>query len=133
VRALAQRSSEAAKQIKALIKASSEHVGAGVREVGETGDALKRIAGQVAEADGLVGEMVQAAQQQATGIGEVNSAVNQLDDVTQRNAAMVEQATAAARSLTQESERLAGLISYFSTIANGDVRSRLRTVAGGRA
>ena len=132
VRALAQRSSEAAKKIKTLIKSSSEHVATGAREVSHTGEALKRIATQVAEAHGLVGEMVRAAQQQAVGIGEVNTAVTQLDDVTQRNAAMVEQATAAARSLTQEAEDLTRLVAYFSA-GSTTGRPRLRSVAGGRS
>lgn len=129
VRALAGRSSEAAKQIKTLIQSSSDQVAEGVREVGLTGAALKKIASQVAEAHGLVGDMVRAAQQQATGVGEVNTAVTKLDDVTQRNAAMVEQATAAARSLKQECDQLARLIQFFSTGA----RPKLRSVSGGKA
>jgi methyl-accepting chemotaxis protein len=129
VRALAGRSSEAAKKIKILIQSSSDHVATGVNEVGQTGAALKRIAEQVAEAHSLVGEMVQAAQQQATGVSEVNAAVTQLDDVTQRNAAMVEQVTAAARSLTQEADQLTRLIAYFSLNA----RPQLRAVKGGKA
>ena len=69
VRALAQRSSEAAKEIKTLIKTSSEHVGAGVKFVGESGQALKRIVDQVMQINSLVTEMAQAAEQQSTGIG----------------------------------------------------------------
>lgn len=113
VRSLAQRSSEAAREIKNLIKMSSEHVGSGVKLVGETGEALKRIVDQVVEINALVGEMAQAAQQQSTGIEEVNAAVTQMDQVTQQNAAMVEQSTAASRNLAVETTGLTELVSYF--------------------
>ncbi|GAA0564878.1 methyl-accepting chemotaxis protein [Rhizomicrobium electricum] len=114
VRALAQRSSEAAKQIKALINTSSEHVGDGVKYVGETGQALKRIVDQVVQINALVGEMAQAAEQQSTGIEQVNSAVGQMDQVTQQNAAMVEESTAAARNMAGETKTLTELIGFFS-------------------
>ena len=114
VRALAQRSSEAAREIKGLIKASSEHVGSGVKLVGESGEALRRIVSQVVEINSLVGEMAQAAQQQSTGIEEVNTAVTQMDQVTQQNAAMVEQSTAASRNLAAETTELSSLIGFFA-------------------
>jgi methyl-accepting chemotaxis protein len=114
VRALAQRSSEAAKEIKALIKASSEHVGAGVKFVGETGQALKRIVDRVVQINSLVTEMAQAAEQQSTGIEQVNVAVGQMDQVTQQNAAMVEQSTAATRNLAGETQSLSNLVGFFN-------------------
>ncbi len=114
VRALAQRSSEAAKQIKTLIHTSSEQVGAGVKFVGESGEALKRIVDQVVKINALVNEMALAAEQQSSGIEQVNAAVAQMDQVTQQNAAMVEQSTAASRNLAQESETLGGLASFFT-------------------
>ncbi len=114
VRALAQRSSEAAREIKGLIKASSEHVGSGVKLVGESGEALRKIVSQVVEINSLVGEMAQAAQQQSTGIEEVNTAVTQMDQVTQQNAAMVEQSTAASRNLAGETTELSSLIGFFT-------------------
>ena len=113
VRALAQRSAEAAKEIKVLISASAQQVGAGVRLVGETGEALSRIVTQVAEVSGVVGEIASSAQEQATGLAEVNTAVNQMDQVTQQNAAMVEQSTAAAHALAQETAELARLTGLF--------------------
>ncbi len=113
VRALAQRSAEAAREIKALISASAQQVGSGVKLVGETGDALSRIVAQVAEVSGVVGEIASSAQEQATGLAEVNTAVNQMDQVTQQNAAMVEQSTAASHALAQEAEELARLTSRF--------------------
>ncbi len=113
VRALAQRSGEAAKQIKTLIKASSEQVGSGVRLVDESGQALKQLAEQVIGINALVSEMAEAAQQQSTGIEEVNTAVSQMDQVTQQNAAMVEQSTAASRNLSQETGELSRLMAFF--------------------
>jgi methyl-accepting chemotaxis protein len=113
VRALAQRSSEAAKQIKTLIKTSGEHVGDGVKYVGESGQALKRIVEQVVQINVLVTEMAQAAEQQATGIEEVNAAVSQMDQVTQQNAAMVEESTAASRNLAGETQTLTGVVGFF--------------------
>jgi len=114
VRSLAQRSSEAAKQIKTLINTSSEQVGNGVKFVGETGQALTRIVDQVFQINALVGEMAQAAEQQSTGIEQVNSAVSQMDQVTQQNAAMVEESTAASRNLASETTVLTDLVSFFS-------------------
>jgi methyl-accepting chemotaxis protein len=113
VRALAQRSAEAAKEIKTLISASAQQVGTGVKLVGETGQVLDRIVAQVGEVDGAVAEIAGSASEQATGLAEVNTAVNQMDQVTQQNAAMVEESTAAARALAQETERLAQLAARF--------------------
>jgi methyl-accepting chemotaxis protein len=113
VRALAQRSAEAAKEIKTLISASAQQVGAGVSLVGETGEALRRIVAQVSEITGVVGEIAASAQEQATGLHQVNTAVNQMDQVTQQNAAMVEQSTAASHALATEAKELARLMSQF--------------------
>ncbi|MFC7378469.1 methyl-accepting chemotaxis protein [Brevundimonas sp. GCM10030266] len=113
VRALAQRSADAAKEIKTLISASTQQVNAGVNLVGQTGEALQRIVSRVAEIDGLVSEIAASAQEQATGLQQVNTAVNQMDQVTQQNAAMVEESTAASHSLSQEAEVLAGSVSRF--------------------
>ncbi|CAN5753264.1 PAS domain-containing methyl-accepting chemotaxis protein [soil metagenome] len=113
VRALAQRSADAAKEIKALISASSAQVGAGVRLVGETGQALVGIVERVAEIDGLIAEIALSSQEQATGLAQVKTAVNQMDQVTQQNAAMVEEATAAASNLRSEAVELARLVGGF--------------------
>jgi methyl-accepting chemotaxis protein len=115
VRALAQRSAEAAKEIKALITASSQQVGQGVQLVGQTGDALRRIVGRVAEITGLVAEITASTQEQATGLSQVNIAVNQMDQATQQNAAMVEQSTAASHALSQEAHELVRLVARFRT------------------
>ena len=113
VRALAQRSADAAKEIKTLISSSGTQVGAGVSLVGQTGEALNRIVERVAEIDGLISEISASAQEQATGLQQVNTAVNQMDQVTQQNAAMVEQSTAASHSLAQEADQLNESVSRF--------------------
>jgi methyl-accepting chemotaxis protein len=113
VRALAQRSADAAKEIKALISASGAQVATGVKLVSETGHALGRIVTQVSQLNGLVVELAASAKEQATGLGEVNAAVNQMDQVTQQNAAMVEQATAASHGLSGEAQELARLVGQF--------------------
>ncbi len=113
VRALAQRSAEAAKEIKGLIAGSTSQVGKGVKLVGETSQALAVIVDRVAEIDGLITEIATSAREQSTGLAEVNTAVNQMDQVTQQNAAMVEESTAASHSLRQETENLASMIGRF--------------------
>ncbi|WP_428156707.1 methyl-accepting chemotaxis protein [Brevundimonas sp.] len=123
VRALAQRSAEAAKEIKTLISASTGQVGAGVKLVGETGEALQRIVDRVAEIDSLVTEIAASAQEQAVGLAQVNTAVNQMDQVTQQNAAMVEQSTAASHSLSQEAEALQSSVAQFNVGQTGAAAS----------
>jgi methyl-accepting chemotaxis protein len=113
VRALAQRSAEAAKEIKTLISTSSQQVGAGVDLVGQTGEALNRIVGRVAAIDDLVRQISSSSQEQASGLAEVNTAVNHMDQVVQQNAAMVEQATAATHSLKGETAQLVSLVGRF--------------------
>ncbi len=113
VRALAQRSADADKEIKTLISASSRQVGDGVGLVGETGEALQRIMSTVAEMNGLVGEIAASAREQATALHEVNTAINQMDQVTQQNAAMVEETTAASHNLVREAEGLKVMVGRF--------------------
>jgi methyl-accepting chemotaxis protein len=113
VRALAQRSADAAREIKALISTSGKQVEMGVGLVGETGKALALIVEQVVRLNGLVMSIATSAQEQSLGLQEVNTAVNQMDQVTQQNAAMVEQATAASHSMAHEAEGLARLVGQF--------------------
>ncbi|POR56693.1 methyl-accepting chemotaxis sensory transducer with Cache sensor [Bosea psychrotolerans] len=126
VRALAQRSAEAAKEIKGLISASNVEVEKGVTLVGQTGGALQRMAEEITRVTSLVAEIASAAQEQAAGLQEVNAAVNEMDQATQQNAAMAEESTAAAHSLSQEADRLAGLVARFQL--GGDV-SGLKAMA----
>jgi methyl-accepting chemotaxis protein len=113
VRALAQRSAAADKEIKALISASTTQVDHGVKLVGETGKSLERMMAQVVEINAVVGEIAAGAKEQAIGLAEVNTAINQMDQMTQRNAAMVEESTAAAHTLSQETAQLSDLIGQF--------------------
>ena len=114
VRALAQRSADAAKDVKTKIMASSGQVEVGVELVSETGKALQRIIGRIAELSTLVSTIAASAEQQATGLQQVNTAVSEMDGVTQQNAAMVEEATAAARSLAEEADQLAREVARFT-------------------
>jgi methyl-accepting chemotaxis protein len=119
VRALAQRSADAAKEIKSLITASATQVDQGVKLVAETGKSLERIMVQVGEINAVVGEIAAGAKEQATGLADVNSAINQMDQVTQQNAAMVEQSTAASHSLSEETSQLSELVGRFQ-VGRGD-------------
>jgi methyl-accepting chemotaxis protein len=132
VRALAQRSAEAAKEIKALIASSTSQVERGVKLVGDTGQALNDIVAKVTEIDALISEIAQSSQEQAIGLNQVNSAVNQMDQVTQQNAAMVEEATAAASKLRTETTELARLIARFQTGAPAYQDARPQLAQPGR-
>lgn len=122
VRALAQRSAEAAKDVKTRILASSQQVDSGVDLVSETGKALQRIIARIGEISTLVSTIATSAEQQATGLQQVNTAVSEMDGVTQQNAAMVEQATAAARTLSTEADELARQVARFKLGGGGDER-----------
>jgi methyl-accepting chemotaxis protein len=113
VRALAQRSAEAAKEIKALISASTAQVDGGVKLVAQTGQSLERILARVAEISAAVREMAAGTQAQSGALQEINAAIEQMNRVTQQNAAMVEETTAASRTLFEESTKLSGLIGQF--------------------
>jgi len=113
VRSLAQRSAEAAKQIKSLIGASVEKVESGSHLVDEAGKSMADIVTQVSRVNDLIGEISSASLEQSTGIGQIGDAVNQLDQVTQQNAALVEESAAAAESLKVQAAQLAQVVSVF--------------------
>ena len=113
VRALAQRSAEAAKEIKHLVVAAAQEVEAGVGSVGAVGDALETIAGQVASMDGLIVEIARSAVEQATGLASVSQAVSQLDSITQQNAARVSEAAHASGELAGDAVTLGQLMDRF--------------------
>jgi methyl-accepting chemotaxis protein len=113
VRELAQRSANAAKDIKALITKSGDEVQSGVRLVQETGTALSDIEGRVFAINNHIHAIAESANEQATSLNEINQAVNQIDSVTQQNAAMVEETSAATLKLATEAHRLVELISRF--------------------
>jgi methyl-accepting chemotaxis protein len=120
VRALAQRSSDAAKEIKSLISTSTNQISAGGRFVRQAGDALGQIVQKVIEVNALVENIAGSANEQAIALSEVNTAVNQMDQFTQQNAAMVEETTAASHSLSEESQELSRLISQFRLVAGSE-------------
>jgi len=114
VRALAQRSSEAAQEISTLISQSGEKVQLGVELVGKTGQALNSILTSVTEISERIGTIATSAREQSDGIKEINIAVNELDNVTQQNAAMFEETTAASHALTQEATAMVATVARFS-------------------
>ena len=113
VRELAQRSANAAKEIKTLINTSEVQVREGVDLVGKAGGALENIAEQVIQINGLIRQISSSASEQAVGLKEINAAVNQMDQVTQQNAAMVEETTAASMALNDEAQTLKSLVARF--------------------
>jgi methyl-accepting chemotaxis protein len=117
VRALAQRSAEAAQGIKTLIATSTREVSAGVALVGNTGEALSTIVERTAGIASLIAEISRSAEDQASSMSHVNAAVLEIDKLTQQNVAMVEESTAAARSLAQEADDLAQMVAQFRTSA----------------
>jgi methyl-accepting chemotaxis protein len=113
VRTLAQRSAEAAREIKVLIGESVDRVEVGAQLVGNAGATMKEIVVQVKRVSGLIGEITGAAAEQSRGIDQVGHAVSQLDEVTQQNAALVEQSAAAAESLKAQADTLARAVGVF--------------------
>ena len=113
VRILAQRSAEAAKQIKELIAKSTEEVKSGVTLVGETGTALEAIIGDVEDINKNVLAIVEATREQSIGLGEINTAVASIDQGTQQNAAMVEETSAASVNLATQADELNTLLASF--------------------
>ena len=120
VRALAQRSSEAALEIKSLIGESGQQVGRGVDMVGKTGDALASIIKEVQEISSLMSEISKSSEEQTSALTEINTGIAYLDEVTQSNAAMVEENTAAAQLLSTDAKRLDSLVAHFKTHKSTD-------------
>jgi methyl-accepting chemotaxis protein len=118
VRSLAQRSAQAAKEIKDLIGASVDKVQAGSQLVQDAGQTMGEIVSSVQRVTDIIGEITAAASEQSDGIAQVNTAINQLDQMTQQNAALVEQSTAAAESLKDQAQRLTQVVSVFK-VAGG--------------
>jgi len=113
VRTLAQRSANAAREIKSLINASGEKVESGAKLVGDAGNAMREIVAGVQRVSDIIGEISGATTEQSAGLGEVNQSVGQLDQMTQQNAALVEQSAAAAGSLREQAALLARAVAVF--------------------
>ncbi|RUP25240.1 MAG: HAMP domain-containing protein [Curvibacter sp.] len=119
VRSLAQRSAEAAREIKTLISASVERVENGTRLVTDAGQTMGDIVTSVRRVTDMIGEITAAANEQSGGIANVNQAVASLDQMTQQNAALVEQSAAAAQSLREQAEQLAQVVGTFKMAGHG--------------
>jgi methyl-accepting chemotaxis protein len=135
VRALAQRSADAAKEIKALISASTTQVDGGVELVDRTGLALQEIIQKVSNIDQLVKEISASSKDQAVSLAEINTAVGELDKAVQQNAAMAEETTAAAQTLKKDTNELTGMVGRFQTGMDGakDSAAPHKFVAGAKA
>ncbi|MCO5731891.1 methyl-accepting chemotaxis protein [Rhizobium sp. SSA_523] len=123
VRELAQRSANAAKEIKQLIHNSSLEVSSGVDLVREASTALRTIGGFIVEMNAHMDAIAVSAREQSTGLAEVNQAVNAMDQTTQQNAAMVEESNAASSALAHEAAKLRELVSHFTIEANASAQS----------
>jgi methyl-accepting chemotaxis protein len=128
VRTLAQRSSQAAKDIKDLITSSNGQVSQGVELVNKTGAALDEIVAAIKDVAALVGDIAGASMEQANGVDQVNKALTQMDEVTQRNAALVEENAATAKTLEQQARAMDERVSYFR-LADGQVVSAVAAAA----
>ncbi len=117
VRALAQRSASAAREIKDLIGESVSQVKVGSSLVGAAGDTMREIMQQVSRVAALIDDISHSSQEQSQGIGQLGDAMAQLDQVTQQNAALVEEAAAAAESLKEQAVRMSGTVSVFTLAA----------------
>ena len=113
VRALAQRSSEAAKKIKELIERTLEQVNTGVNEVNQLGESLMEIQGSVDKLNMIVGEISSNSREQGQGITQVNQAMQQIDSATQSNALQVEESASNSQALTEQSQLLNQMMSRF--------------------
>ncbi|WP_255288097.1 methyl-accepting chemotaxis protein, partial [Bordetella bronchiseptica] len=129
VRSLAQRSAQAAKEIKVLIEDSVGKVGTGSQQVERAGATMQEIVASVKRVTDIMGEISAASDEQSSGIEQVNRAVSQMDEVTQQNAALVEEAAAAAGSLQEQAQRLAEAVAVFKINAGEVIDVSARQLA----
>jgi methyl-accepting chemotaxis protein-1 (serine sensor receptor) len=133
VRSLAQRSAQAAKEIKGLIEDSVTKVGAGSQQVERAGATMQEIVASVKRVTDIMGEISAASEEQSSGIDQVNRAVAQMDEVTQQNAALVEEAAAAAGSLQEQAQRLAEAVAVFKVNIGEVIEVPAHRLSSGRA
>ncbi|CAB3946695.1 Methyl-accepting chemotaxis protein II [Achromobacter insolitus] len=133
VRSLAQRSAQAAKEIKGLIEDSVTKVGAGSEQVERAGATMQEIVASVKRVTDIMGEISAASEEQSSGIDQVNRAVSQMDEVTQQNAALVEEAAAAAGSLQEQAQRLAEAVAVFKINAGEVIEIPAHRLASARS
>jgi methyl-accepting chemotaxis protein len=132
VRSLAQRSAEAAREIKTLIGTSVDKVETGARLVQDAGSTMNEIVASVQRVTDVIGEITAAATEQSGGIAQVNSAIGSLDQMTQQNAALVEESAAAAESLRDQAQRLNGVVATFN-LGQGHAEAPPRIATATRA
>jgi methyl-accepting chemotaxis protein len=132
VRALAQRSASAAKEIKTLISTSAQQVETGVRLVAQTGEQLNNVLTQIVDVDSVTQNIAAAAQEQAASLQQVNTAVTQMDQTTQQNAAMVEESAAITQSLEKQADELSELVGSFR-LDDGNKAAKRRGAAKPRS
>jgi len=132
VRNLAQRSSQAAKDIKDLITSSGGQVQNGVALVNKAGGALAEIVESINQVAAIVSDIASASSQQASGVEEVNKALTQMDEVTQQNSALVEEATATAKTLDQQAQAMSERVAFFH-LEDGAATQRPAAAAPARA
>jgi methyl-accepting chemotaxis protein len=130
VRSLAQKSAEAAKEIKALINESVDNVTSGSQLVNTAGEAMGGIVSEVRRVSDLINEITAATREQSLGISQISDAVAQLDQVTQQNAALVEESASAADSLNQQAKHLVRAVAVFQLEGGGGNRSQGRSTSG---
>jgi methyl-accepting chemotaxis protein len=131
VRSLAQRSSQASKEIKGLISTSNGHVKRGVELVSKAGSSLGEIVTSVKKVADIVSEIAAASQEQSAGVQEVDETVTQMEGVTQKNAALVEESTASVNSVDRQMEQLARVVKYLRAEAAGEPRPEARALQEG--
>ncbi len=132
VRALAQRASDSAREIRTLLSDSRNHVENGAALVAKTGESLERILQQASEVSRLMAEIAAATNEQSAGLSEINGGIGQLDRVTQENAAAAEEATAAASALNEQADDLRNLLVTFRTASSEGATKPFAPVDGGR-
>ena len=130
VRNLAQRSAQAAKEIKTLISASVDQVEQGSALVDRAGRTMEEVVGAIRRVSDIVGEISSASSEQSTGVGQVGEAVSQMDQVTQQNAALVEESAAAAESLRNQADQLVQAVAVFSLQGDGAARATATSALG---
>ena len=129
VRSLAQRSAEAAKEIKLLITTSVDNVQSGSKQVEQAGRSMEEIVSSVRRVSDLIGEITASSTEQRDGIGQVNQAVSQLDQMTQQNAALVEESSAAALAMQDQARRLSEVVAVFKLGQEGSALAPARAQA----
>lgn len=125
VRSLAQRSADAAREIKTLIENSVEKISFGSKVVNQSGETLSNIVDEIKKVSNIVSEIAISSRQQASGIDQVNSAMGHVEEIMQKNMAQVEETAAASRSMEEQTENLVRLVSFFKTSEYAEAEKNL--------